>query len=379
MAAPEPPSASSERAQDEPAILSRKREHMELALAGAPEAAPGAGWADVRLVHEALPEVDLDQVDLSVDLLGRRLKAPLVIAGMTGGHENAAAVNGTLAGAAERHGLAMGLGSQRAALERPELTHSYAVAREQAPGAFLIANLGVAQLIAQPGRQPLGLAEARRAVAMIEADALAIHLNFLEEIVQPEGDRRARGGAAAIRSLVGEVEVPVIAKETGAGMAPDTAVRLAELGVAAIDVGGAGGTNFAAIERLRADRRGDVRGVGLGETLHDWGIPTAVSVACASAAQLPVIATGGVRSGLDAAKAMALGAQAVGVARPLLEAAARGEDAVEAWIARFIEELRAALMLTGSANVAALRDRPVVVLGQVRRWLEDLGCVPDGR
>lgn len=362
-------------ARPELRISARKGEHMDLALEGAGATASGPGWADVRLVHEALPELDLDQVDPGVELLGRRLAAPLVIAGMTGGHERAGELNATLARAAERHGLAMGLGSQRAALERPELADSYAVARREAPGAFLIANLGGAQLVAQGDRGPLGLADVGRAIEMVGADALAIHLNFLEESVQPEGDRRSRGCAAAIASLVAELDLPVVAKETGAGMSPETARRLAELGVAALDVGGAGGTNFAAIERRRAARQGDARGEGLGAALHDWGIPTAVAVVCAAgAAEVPVIATGGIRTGVDAAKALALGGRAVGVGRPLLEAASRGQAAVEEWIRRFVDELRTALLLTGSPDIAALRARPVVVLGQVRRWLDDLGC-----
>jgi len=363
----------------ESGIERRKEEHIELALASEGAVARGPGWSDVRLVHEALPEVDLEEVDTSVELLGKRLSAPLVIAGMTGGHERAGEINATLARAAERHGLAMGLGSQRAALQRPELAATYAVARDEAPSAFLIANLGAAQLIAQPGQDGLSLAAVQRAVEMVRADALAIHLNFLEESIQPEGDRRSRGCAAAIGSLAASLEQPVIAKETGAGMSRATARRLAELGVAALDVGGSGGTNFASIERRRAELHGDERGETLGGTLHEWGIPTAVSVACVAPVGLPTIATGGVRSGLDAAKALALGADAVGVGRPLLEAALRGEAALDEWIERFLEELRATLMLTGSPDLAALRARPLVVFGELRRWLEDLGCEPPRR
>jgi isopentenyl-diphosphate Delta-isomerase len=376
MAASRRPAAPPEGRGSDEGITRRKQEHLELALESTDESGSGPGWADVRLVHEALPEVDLDEVDLSVDLLGHRLAAPLVIAGMTGGHERALEFNAILGSAAERHGLAMGLGSQRAALERPQLVSTYAVAREQAPSALLIANLGAAQLIPQPGHEPLGIEEVRRVVDMIAADALAIHLNFLEESVQPEGDRRSRGCAAAMRSLAAELDQPVIAKETGSGMSRETALRLAELGMAALDVGGAGGTSFAAIERHRAARRRDARGEALGETLAEWGIPTAAAVVCASAAEVPVIATGGVRSGLDAAKALALGARAVGVGRPLLEAAARGSAAVDEWIGRFVEELRTALMLTGCSNVGALRARPVAVLGELRQWLDGLGCEP---
>jgi len=210
-------------------------------------------------------------------------------------------------------------------------------------------------------------------VEMAGADALAVHLNALEESVQPEGDRRARGVAAAIAELVETLGVPVVVKETGAGMAGSTARRLRDLGVAALDVGGLGGTSFALIERMRAARQGDVRGTALGDDVGEWGIPTAISIACARTAGLPLIATGGVRSGLDAAKAIALGATAVGVARPLLVAALEGDDAVDAWIARFARALAAVHQLTGSATPAQLRERPLVVSGRTRRWLDDLG------
>lgn len=354
-------------------VESRKAEHLELSMSEPVEGAAGPGWADIELVHEALPEVDLEEVDLGAELLGRRLRAPVMIAAMTGGHEGATCVNGALARAAERHGLAIGVGSQRAALKDPALAHTYEVVRESAPGALVVGNLGAAQLIAQGGSEPLGLADARAAVEMVRADALAIHLNFLEESVQPEGDRRTRGCAEAIGALARGLEVPVIAKETGAGMTRATASRLRELGVAALDVGGSGGTNFAIIERMRAERQGDERGVRLGRSLAQWGIPTAVSVAGAAGVGLPVIATGGVRSGLDAAKAFVLGATLVGVARPLLQAAVEGDAALDAWIENFLEELRTVLVLTGCVRPADLSARPRVIRGRTRAWLDQLG------
>lgn len=354
-------------------IAQRKAEHFELGVGEPVDSAGEPGWRDIRLAHEALPEVDLDEIDLSVELLGRHLASPLVVAGMTGGHDRAREINATLGRAAERYRLAMGVGSQRAALREPVLAASYAVAREQAPNGFLVANLGAAQLVDQHGDLRIDVTEVQWAVDMIRADALAIHLNFLEESVQPEGDRRTRGCAAAIEALTRALEVPVVAKETGAGMSRETALRLRDVGVAALDVGGAGGTNFAIIERLRAERQGDARGARLGEVLRDWGIPTAVSVVGAAAASLPIIATGGVRSGLDAAKALALGATAVGVGQPLLAAAVRGPAAVDEWIEHFLEELRTVLLLTGSRSVGMLRARPLVVLGTTRRWLDDLG------
>jgi isopentenyl-diphosphate Delta-isomerase len=227
--------------------------------------------------------------------------------------------------------------------------------------------------VPQRSGRALGVAEAEAAVAMIRADALAIHLNFLEESIQPEGDRDAAGCADAIRRVAERVGVPVVAKETGAGLSRATALRLRDLGVRALDVGGVGGTSFAAIEGMRAGAQGDEKGRRLGELLRDWGIPTAVSGVAAGPAGLPIIATGGVRSGLDAAKALALGATLVGVGRPLLQAAIEGDAAVDIWIDRFLHELRTVLFLTGSPMIARLRTVPRIVLGNTRAWLDQLG------
>ncbi len=337
------------------------------------EARTSAGWEDVHLVHEALPRTDLDRIDLSVEFLGHRLRAPLVIASMTGGHSSARAINATLAAAAQRHGLAMGLGSQRAALRRPSLASSYRVARETAPDAFLIANIGAAQLVPQGGAPAIRPDELCELVAMVSADALAVHLNFLEEMVQPEGDRCTAGLRATLPGVVEALRVPVIAKETGCGMSRSTATELAEAGFDALDVGGLGGTSFAAVEAIRAEERGDRRGAALGGLYREWGIPTAIAVVGAASTGLPVVATGGVRSGLDAAKALALGAVAVGVARPLLSAALAGEDVLEEWISHFLDGLRVAILLTGGRRVSDLRSVPRVFTGQIREWLLGLG------
>jgi len=211
------------------------------------------------------------------------------------------------------------------------------------------------------------------AVEMIDADALAIHLNFLEEVVQTEGDRGAAGIRAALRRAVAVSPVPAIAKETGAGLSREVAHELAGLGFAALDVGGVGGTSFAAVEALRAAEKGDRRGARLGDALRDWGLPTAISVVGAAETRLPVIATGGIRSGVDAAVALALGATAVGVARPLLAAALEGEAALDDWIEQFLEELRVTIFLSGARCAADLHRLPRVVTGETRRWLDDLG------
>lgn len=357
-------------------IERRKAEHVALAAGEGVEAAAGAGWEDVHLVHDALPSIDADEVDLSVELLGHRLGLPLVVSGMTGGHRQALEVNRVLAQAAERNGLAFGLGSQRAALRDESLAATYAIARETAPTAFVIGNIGISQLIDQPGEPRLDRAAITRAIEMVRADALAVHLNYLEEMVQPEGQTRARGAEAALAQLVRECPVPVIAKETGAGIARHAAERLARIGVGAIDVGGMGGTSFAAIESRRARERGDDRRAQLGERFGQWGVPTPVAIAGAAGTSLPIIATGGVRGGLDAAAAIALGATAVGVARPLLRAALVGEAEVQEWIDRFALELRAASFLAGVARAADLRSAPRVVVGHTREWLLQLGYAP---
>jgi isopentenyl-diphosphate delta-isomerase len=354
-------------------IEQRKADHLRLSATSDVDALVGPGWDDIRLVHEALPEIDQQQVDLSVTFLGKPLAAPLVIAGMTGGHRTAHEVNAVLARAAERHGLAMGVGSQRAALRRQALAYTYTVVREQAPSAMLIANVGAPQLIDQDHAPALTRAEILSAVDMVRAEALAVHLNFLQESVQPEGERRAAGCARAIREVVDYVGVPVVAKETGAGMSRATACQLRELGVRALDVGGVGGTSFAAVEGLRASAQGAIVSERLGDVLRDWGIPTSVSVVAAVAAGLPVVATGGIRTGLDAAKALTLGATLVGVARPLLQAALQGDAAVEAWITGFLSELQAVMFLTGSADLNALRGKARVVTGTTREWLAQLG------
>lgn len=351
------------------ATSQRKADHLEIAASGAIEHPAGAGWQDVYLVHECLPEVDRGEIDLSVEFLGHRLRAPVLIAGMTGGHPRATEINRRLARVAERLGVAMGVGSQRAAVEAPALLATYAVARTAAPGAFLIANVGAPQLIRQGTRPPYRVEQIRPLVEAIAANALAVHLNFLQEACQPEGDANARGCADALGAVCREIGVPVIAKETGAGISGSAARRLRELGVQALDVGGHGGSNMALLEARRAERQGDRRRSRLGETFADWGIPTVVSLIEARRAGLPLIATGGVRSGLDAAKAINLGATLVGVGRPILAQAELSEEAALDWLGDFIEELRVAAFLTGSPDLATLQRRPRRIIGRTAELL----------
>jgi isopentenyl-diphosphate Delta-isomerase len=354
-------------------IARRKGEHLQLAAEGDVETRATPGWEDIHLLHDALPTIDAASIDLTTRFLGRTLRLPLVISGMTGGHGRAIAVNEMLARVAEKAGIAIGVGSQRAALRDPALIPTYAVVREAAPSAFVIANVGVSQLVKQGGEPALAAKDVHAILRMVRADALALHLNYLEESVQPEGQTRATGTEVAIRALTRSCPVPVIAKETGAGISRSLALRLRRLGVKAIDVGGVGGTSFAAIEGMRASERGDALRMSLGERFRDWGLPTAVAVVGASAARLPIIATGGVRSGLDAAKALALGATAVGVGRPFLQAALKGEQACLDWLASFELELRTAVFLSGIKRAADLSRVDCVITGRSKAWIDQLG------
>lgn len=353
-------------------VRQRKLEHVRVSLEHDISAPQSASWADARLVHDALPEVDRDAIDLSTSYLGRTLSHPIFISSLTGGHPDVAVINERLGLIAQEYGLAMGVGSQRAALVTPQLATTYSVTRAQAPDAFLIANIGAPQLIAQGEKPAFTLADAQAAISMIGADALAVHLNFLQEAAQPEGDRNAHGALSAIAALTAQVGLPVLAKETGAGIGYVTARRLAGAGVSALDVGGAGGSSMAAIEAQRAAERGDQRSGAIGALYRDWGIATPIAVveAHAAAPGLPITATGGVRSGLDAARALALGATLVGLGFPFLKAASESEASVREFLDEFLAELRVAMQLTGSASVAALRRAPVVVTGATREWLE---------
>lgn len=343
----------------------RKAEHVDIILQENVSAEYNF-WNDVRLVHDALPEIDLDDIDTSVKLLGKRLEAPLVISSMTGGFGLGKEINANLAKAAAEVGVAMGVGSQRAALEKPELEPTYAVVRDHAvPLRF--ANLGAPQLVPQAPKRAYGVADARRAMEMVSADVLIVHLNFLQEVVQPEGDRRAKGVLAAIKALASRV--PVMAKETGAGISRDVAKRLKSAGVRAIDVGGLGGTSFSAVEYYRARKEASSLKERLGATFWNWGIPTPASVVLAQVG-LPIVATGGVRSGVDVAKAIALGATAAGIAKPMLEAAKVSADAVVQELRGTIEELRAAMFLTGASSVAELQERHAIVSRPTSDWLE---------
>jgi isopentenyl-diphosphate delta-isomerase len=338
----------------------RKVEHIRINLEEDVQAkGVSSGLERYRLIHMALPELDLNAVDAGTTFLGRRLRAPILISCMTGGVERGREINLRLARAAQAWGCAMGVGSQRAAIEVPALAPLFRV-RDVAPDILLLANLGAAQL-----NYGYEVDHCRRVVAMIEADALALHLNPLQEALQPEGNVNFSGLLSKIEQVCRALEVPVIVKEVGWGVSTGVARQLAEAGVAAIDVAGAGGTSWSEVEHHRAPTALRRRISG---TFVAWGIPTVESLIMArqGAPSLPLIASGGIRNGIDAAKAIALGASLVGFASPLLHAAAESEDAVHELMSGLIEELRISMFCCGVRDLAELNQA------------EMLECIPAG-
>lgn len=331
---------------------SRKLDHVRIVL-DENVAAKGVStdFGRYRMPHEALPELDMASIDLSTTFLGKHLRAPVLISSMTGGAHDVTAINTAIAYAAQTLGIAMGVGSQRAAIGNPELASTYRI-RHIAPDVVLLANLGAVQL-----NYGYGVAECQRAVDMIEADALILHLNPLQEAVQPEGNTDFSGLLPKIATVCRALTVPVIIKEVGNGIGPATARRLIDAGVAAIDVAGAGGTSWSEVERFRHTEERSARTAG---AFADWGIPTSQAIRQVrhTLPHTPLIGSGGVRSGVDIAKAIALGADIVGTAKPALVAAVHqdGGEAVIHELQGMINELRIAMFCSGCADIAALRQ-----------------------
>ncbi|RME55964.1 MAG: type 2 isopentenyl-diphosphate Delta-isomerase [Caldilineae bacterium] len=338
---------------------SRKADHIRINLEEDVTAkGVTTGFERYRFVHQALPELHLEEVDPGVTLFGKRLSAPILVSSMTGGAAQAEAINRRLAEAVQARGLALGVGSQRAALEDPALAASFHV-RRYAPDALLFANLGAVQL-----NYGYGVDHCRRAVEMIEADALILHLNPLQEALQPEGDANWKDLLPKIAQVCRSLETPVIVKEVGWGISARVAHMLLDAGVSAIDVAGAGGTSWSEVEKHRAP---DERGRRLAGAFIDWGIPTATSlrqvcqVRDVRAPGMPIFASGGVRSGQDVAKAVALGADLVGLAAPFLRAAVHSTQAVVDAMELIEAELRVTMFAAGAANLPALRQPGVLV------------------
>lgn len=330
-------------------IENRKSEHLRVCIEEDVEFQQlTSGLEKYRFTHCCLPELDRSDIELGTTFLGKSLKAPILISSMTGGTELAHLVNTRLATVAQRYGLAMGVGSQRIALEQPELAPTFAV-RSLAPDILLLANLGAVQL-----NYGCGLEECLKLVELLEADALILHLNPLQEWVQSGGDSNFKGLLAKIQQICAQLPVPVIAKEVGNGISAPMAKKLIEAGVAGIDVAGAGGTSWAKVESQRAK---DNRQRHLGQVFADWGLPTAECITTIRSmnSTIPLIASGGLKNGLDLAKSIALGADLGGLARPFLVAAIESEAAVDELVKFLIAELEIVLFCTGNPNLSALK------------------------
>jgi isopentenyl-diphosphate delta-isomerase len=331
-------------------IEQRKKDHIDIILSGAARHNAASGFDALQFEHCALPDLDLDSIDLEASFLGRKVKLPYLASSMTGGPDKGGRINAAISEAAEALGFAMGVGSQRIALGGGGAHGLDRSIRARAPSIPLYANLGAVQFA-----QGMTVDDARRAIDLIGADALILHLNPLQEAMQPGGDRDWRGVGAAIEGVARKLAVPVIVKEVGAGLSVAVARRLVDCGVAALDVAGVGGSSWAAVEGRRATGAG---GAETAEIFRDWGIPTAQALHAIHGAlpDVPLIASGGIRNGLDGAKALRLGASLVGQAAPLLEAAIAGPEAVARHVTAWAEALRIACFCTNSPSISALRQ-----------------------
>jgi isopentenyl-diphosphate delta-isomerase len=350
----------SDRPSDIEIIKQRKREGIKIPLNNDVQAKTTSTYLEyVKLVHNALPELDYDEIDISTTFLKRKFSAPLIIDSMTGGAPEAARINGRLGELAEKYGFAMGLGSQRAGLESEQLAETYSIARKNAPSAFLIANIGGAQLA-----KGLTIENIKKIINMIQADALVIHLNPLQELIQPEGEPKYKGLFSKISEISGDLDLPVIVKEVGAGISKEVAVKLEVAGVSAINVAGAGGTSWAGVEKLRAEASNNDLKTHLGEMFWDWGIPTAASlVEVKKTVKVPIIASGGLRNGMEMAKCIVLGASMCAMAYPFLLKAAESKEQLFNFADTVIAELKSTMFLIGAMNLSVLKSSRYILTG----------------
>ena len=306
----------------------------------------------------------MTEIDTSCRLFGKKLAFPLIVTAITGGYSKAEKINRNLAEACQELQIGMGVGSERAAVENGA-DASYTILKDY-DVPLMIGNVGAPQLIKQDRKKAFTVDQVKQAMEMIDADVMAIHLNFLQEVAQPEGDTNAKGCLDAIRKVAREV--PSIAKETGAGISRQVAMKLKGSGIVGMDIYGTGGTSFSSVERFRAEKAGNIRCAAIGKLFSDWGIPAPASVLEANVG-LPIIASGGLEDGLQLAKALALGAKCGGIARGVLREATISSKAVEERLVLIREELRAAMFLTGSSDVASLSSKDCIVTGKTAEWI----------
>lgn len=334
-------------------LSSRKLDHIKINLEEDVRSGIESGFDQYQLAHQALPDLDFSKIDTSLSFLGKRLQAPILISSMTGGTEEAHRINQVLAQAAQSEGIAMGMGSQRAGIEHPEMAYTFQV-RNVAPDILLFANIGAVQL-----NYGYTIDHCRKAVDMIAADALILHLNPLQEAIQPEGDTNFAGLYRKIEQVCARVGVPVIAKEVGWGISRQTARKLVDAGVSAIDVAGAGGTSWSQVEKFRITDPGRAN---IAAAFRSWGIPTAESISQVAHASpgLPIIASGGIKSGIDIAKSIALWADLCGLAGPFLKAAVKSYEELIVSIRSLRQELLICMFVTNSKDVISLKKARII-------------------
>jgi isopentenyl-diphosphate Delta-isomerase len=357
------PDLHSDSYRDIEIIKQRKKDGLDIPLNKNVQAKTTSNYLEyVKFIHNALPEINFEDIDTSTTFLNHKFRAPIIIDSMTGGTPEATKINGMLGELAENYGFAMGLGSQRAGLKSEELAETYSIARKNAPNAFLIANIGAAQLT-----KDLTIEDVKKIIEMVQANALVIHLNPLQELIQPEGEPKYQGVLDKISYLATRLDgIPIIVKEVGSGISREVAVNLEIAGISAINVAGSGGTSWAAVEKLRAETVNDELKIHLGELFWDWGIPTAASlIEVRKAVNIPVVASGGLRNGIEFAKCIALGADMCAMAYPFLREASESKNSLFRFADVILAELKSTMFLVGSQNIKALKNSRYILTGDL--------------
>ena len=343
-------------------IMSRKKDGIDIPLSNNVQSRFISNYLEyVKFIHNALPEIDFDEIQTATEFLDYKFGAPIIIDSMTGGTPEALKINARLGALAETFGFGMGLGSQRAGLKSSSLAETYSIARKNAPSAFLIANIGGAQLA-----EGLEIKMIEKIISMIDANALVIHLNPLQELIQPEGEPKYRGVLEKISKITESISIPIIVKEVGAGISREVALILEKAKVNCINIAGLGGTSWAGIEKIRATKvKNDVK-EHLGELFWDWGIPTALSlIEVRNSVEIPLIASGGIRNGLEIAKCISLGANMCAMAYPFLKVASESKESLFKFSEQIITELKGTMFLTGSSNISDLSKSRLILTGEL--------------
>ncbi len=344
---------------------SRKSDHIEISLnKDVSFQNKTTGFEEIELIHHALPELNFEEIDTRITLFNKEFNVPILIEAMTGGNKKSKEINEILANIAVEYNIPMGLGSQRAAIENENLINTYKIARDVSDELFLIGNIGAAQLV-----KGYGIEEVNKCVEMIKANAIAIHLNPLQECLQKEGDKNFKGILSKLEDLHNSLSIPIIVKETGCGFSREDLKLINTIGIKTIDVAGAGGTSWAAVEHYRNSEFPVLE--NLSKTFWDWGIPTAISTIIASELGMDVISSGGLRNGLDIAKAISCGASLSGIALPFLkDANEKNKEGLRQKLVQYISELKTAMFLSKATNIEELQLAEKVIFGKTKQWLD---------